>query len=252
MPSSFHHTIDATAMRRVFVFGDLHGCIRLLEEALIVHGYDPDQGDVAFGLGDLMDRGPAGLAEMNAFLDAHPEIRWVRGNHDDMLLRACQGDGGREQRQAGENLFFNGGRWIMDHLDDQTGMPNADAIAFAHRLNAMPVAITLLTPGGRRVGLVHAAVPADSWTDMVATLIGDTPEAGQMAWNCLWDRRAAELAIAEAEAGRTSVDWKVAGIDRVYYGHTIVKAPVRHGNQAWIDTGAFRSGTLTVIDLDQD
>lgn len=41
MPASrFHRIVDATAMRRVFVFADLHGCLDLLTAALIAHGYD--------------------------------------------------------------------------------------------------------------------------------------------------------------------------------------------------------------------
>lgn len=246
----FHATVDARDMHRVLTFGDVHGCLEVLNAALIAHGYDPEAGDVAIGLGDWMDRGPAGLAEMNAFLDAHPEIRWVRGNHDDMLLRACsEGEG---QHGAAENLYLNGGRWILDHMDETTGLPNVEAGALAYRLNAAPVAMTVLTPGNRRIGLVHAAVPADSWTSMVAALEGSDDEAGRMAWNCLWDRKAAYQAIGEAERGQSCDDWIVPGIDRVFYGHTPIKRPVRHGNQTWIDTAAFASGILTVIDLDHD
>ncbi len=96
-----HTVTDARRNRRVLVFGDVHGRLDLLEKGLRDEGYDPRMGDLAVGLGDWMDRGPATLAEMNAFLDRHPEIRWVRGNHDDLLRCACRPVGAEGQDRAG-------------------------------------------------------------------------------------------------------------------------------------------------------
>ncbi len=37
----------------------------------------------------------------------------------------------------------------------------------------------------------------------------------------------------------------------MFYGHTRTGTePVRHGNQSWIDTGAYRTGILTMVDAD--
>lgn len=246
----FHEILDLRDARRVLTFGDTHGCLELLAATLKANGYDPEAGDVAVGMGDWMDRGPAGLPEMNAFLDAHPRIKWVRGNHDEMLRSACYPDGRIDQDTSCYNLVRNGGGWAVDYSDDNTGLPDATLTRLADRLNDAPIAYTVLTPGGRRVGLVHAGVPAETWDEMVAALEGPDPAREAMAWDCQWMRKAAEYAIAEAARGMRCDDWIVPGIDRVVYGHTIVPAPINHGNQWWIDTGAFRTGTLTMLDLD--
>jgi serine/threonine protein phosphatase 1 len=244
-----HLVLDLSAARRVLAFGDVHGSLEVLTAKLDEMGFDAAAGDVAICVGDWMDRGPAGLVEMHDFLEANPGIRWTRGNHEDILRNACHAGGRRTMEKSAEDLVLNGGMWILDHLDHDA--PNAEAIAFADMLNAAPIAMTVLTPGGRRVGIVHAAVPADSWDDMVAVLEGPDPLREDMAFHCMWDRKAADMAIGTAENGTKLDDWIVPGIDHVFYGHTRTgREPVRHGNQSWIDTGAYRTGILTMVDVD--
>jgi serine/threonine protein phosphatase 1 len=246
-----HRLVDLRHARRIFVFGDVHGSLAVLIAMLLEVGFDAAAGDVAICVGDWMDRGPDGLVEVRAFLAANPGILWTRGNHEDILRNACH-EGGRHDSDTACNLLIrNGGSWITDHLGEDDDLPNAEAVAFADMLNAAPIAMTVLTPGGKRVGIVHAAVPADSWDDMVAALEGPDPAREDMSHHCMWDRKAADMAIGTAENGTKLDDWNVPGIDHVFYGHTRTGTkPVRHGNQSWIDTGAYRTGILTMVDVD--
>ena len=245
-----HRVLDLSAARRAFVFGDVHGRLDLLRAALAAVGFDGLAGDVAICVGDWMDRGPAGLTETRDFL-ATPGITWIRGNHEDILRNACHPGGRRTMDQSAEDLVRNGGMWIIDHVDMVRNAPDAEATAFADLLNDAPIALTVLTPGGARVGIVHAAVAADTWGDMVAALEGPDPAREDMAHHCMWDRVAADHAKALSKDGVRDRDWNVPGIDHVFYGHTIMReGPVRHGNQSWIDTGAYRTGNLTLVEID--
>lgn len=234
----------------MFAFGDVHGSLDVLKAKMAEVGFDGEAGDVGICVGDWMDRGPDGLVAVRDFLAANPAIRWTRGNHEDILRNACH-DGGRHDRdESGGILVMNGGMWILEHLGDDN-MPDAEVTAFADMLNAAPIAMTVLTPGGNRIGIVHAAVPADSWDDMVAALEGPDPAREDMSHHCMWDRKAADMAIGTAENGTRLDDWIVPGVDHVFYGHTRTGTePVRHGNQSWIDTGAYRTGILTMVDVD--
>ena len=248
-----HRLVDLRSARRVFVFGDVHSSLSVLVAKLAEVGFDAAAGDVAICLGDWMDRGPDGLVEVRDFLAANPAILSIRGNHEDILRNACHEGGRHDRNQSANILIRNGGSWICDHLEEQgdDDHPDAEATAFADLLNANPIAMTVLTPGGNRIGLVHAAVPAESWDDMVTALEGPDPMREDMAFHCMWDRKAADMAIGSAEHGTRLDEWIVPGIDHVFYGHTRTGTqPVRHGNQSWIDTGAYRTGILTMVDAD--
>lgn len=245
-----HRLVDLRHARRVLVFGDVHGSLAVLVAMLIEVGFDAAAGDVAICVGDWMDRGPTSMVEMRDFLRANPAILWTRGNHEDILRNACHEGGRLPKANSFHHLLKSGGDWMLDHLDDD-GTPDAEMTAFADMLNDAPIAMTVLTPGGNRIGVVHAAVPADSWDEMVAALEGPDPLREDMTRHCMWDRMGADMAIATAENGTRLDDWIVPGIDHVFYGHTRTgEKPVRHGNQSWIDTGAYRTGILTMVDAD--
>lgn len=245
-----HMIVDLSAARRAFVFGDVHGSLGVLKDALASVFFDASLGDVAICVGDWMDRGPAGLVETRDFLKANPAIRWTRGNHEDILRNACHEGGRRSIDDSAGDLIRNGGRWAFNHIDEDTGYADADLVAFADLLNDAPIAMTVLTPGGRRVGIVHAAVPHQSWDGMVAALEGPDPLREDMAFHCMWDRDAADMAIDRRDEGRP-FGYGVDGIDHVFHGHTKMgREPLTFGNVSWIDTGAYKTGVLTLLDID--
>ncbi|HHP0304193.1 TPA: metallophosphoesterase, partial [Acinetobacter baumannii] len=41
----------------------------------------------------------------------------------------------------------------------------------------------------------------------------------------------------------------VVGVDKIYFGHTVVKEPIQHQNCFFIDTGAVFGGVLTILEI---
>lgn len=220
-----HYTqrIDLTGSQgRALIIGDIHGCFDVLRAELAAVGYDPARDTLLF-LGDLVDRGPQS-AEFADWLH-HPR---VMGNHEAMVADAARGElGAIAHRRAGGDWF--------DAFD------GAERAAAARALAAAPLAIELVTPAGRTVGLVHADVAGDDWRDFYRALVtGPDDRAGEYA---LWSG----LRFDRATKGE---DVSVSGIDHVFFGHSEVDQPLTRGNCSWIDTGAAHSGRIAIIDAD--
>ncbi|AEG14536.1 metallophosphoesterase [Desulfofundulus kuznetsovii DSM 6115] len=77
-------------MSRILVVGDVHGCRHLLEAVLHRAGYNPDR-DRLILLGDYIDRGPdsKGTLELVRSLVNNGAVA-LRGNHEQMLLDAIR------------------------------------------------------------------------------------------------------------------------------------------------------------------
>jgi serine/threonine protein phosphatase 1 len=196
-----------------YAVGDLHGHCSLLVTRLEQRDFDPAR-DRLFAVGDLVDRGPESLACLELLQQSW--FHSVRGNHEAMMVDALLH--GRQY----DLWMLNGGEWIYEL--------NIDRVArLCDRLVAgLPYGIEIETPQGH-VGLIHAEVPHDDWH------LVESGDARTMLW-----------ARERLEQGRTD---PVRGIDQVVCGHTPVKTPVRLGNVHYIDTGAYFTGNLTLIEL---
>lgn len=270
-----HVTLDMSDARRLIVGGDVHGHLSRLIHALETIGYDADAGDRLVLLGDLLDRGPDVLA-IHEWLEANPTVVNLVGNHDEMLL-ASLGLRPMDRWNNPDNLDHNGGDWLRDFAlgfaeDEGSGMlvhrlkrwarthggvpPFIDGriVEFARRLARSPVAVTAITPGGRRVALVHADVPRPTWSRTVADLESPDPVLAQATRiSATWDRtlfdRMAKVANAGPEA-LARLDIGIGDVDHVFLGHSIVPEPMTAANLTWIDTGPYRGGPITTLDVD--
>ena len=83
--TSFDSRREAAPGARLFVCGDIHGCLGPLNERLDAIGFDKDR-DHLFALGDLVDRGPSYLRQLihglgegsgKAFQDEPNELRSI-------------------------------------------------------------------------------------------------------------------------------------------------------------------------------
>lgn len=72
-----------------FIIGDVHGCGDELEELIEIHDKDFPDHEI-LSIGDLYERGPKDEKVWAIFKERN--IRFVRGNHDDKLLRWCKGN----------------------------------------------------------------------------------------------------------------------------------------------------------------
>jgi serine/threonine protein phosphatase 1 len=76
---------------RLLVFGDIHGSIANLRRVLA--RVKPTLSDTLLFLGDYIDRGENSRAVLDLLmdLDQHFECVFLKGNHEDLFLRACDG-----------------------------------------------------------------------------------------------------------------------------------------------------------------
>jgi len=220
--------LSRNQMGRDFVVGDVHGAFDTIKRAMRLAHFDISK-DRLFVVGDLVDRGP-GSERVLQFL-AQPFVHAVRGNHDDDITQL-----GLDELRLLATVNWNGMGWISAVPDDRL-------LAIKSALSRLPIAMEIDTSRGR-VGLVHAEVPIGmDWHTFTAKLEeGDT--------GC----------ISSALTGRDRLQRQnasgVAGIDRLFVGHTIQWDGVRQlGNVYAIDTGAvFREiskdmGALTMANL---
>lgn len=213
---------------RDFIVGDIHGHFSRLTAHLGAIGFDPDEGDRLFSVGDLVDRGPESESVLQWL--AAPWFHAVQGNHEDMAIRWPNG-----HMDAG-NYMQNGGTWNVTKTRDES-LQYADALA------TLPIAIELETEAGL-VGIVHADCPCDSWQEFTAQLMAPDISRSRLkdiVTSAQWDRTRLEL---------PGVRGLVTGVRAVVVGHTPLDAPTWSDNVLHIDTAGWHpSGTgFTIID----
>jgi serine/threonine protein phosphatase 1 len=218
---------------RVYAIGDVHGRLDLLDALLARIAVD----DAARApcrtqrllLGDLVDRGPesAGVIERARELAAGG-ARILMGNHEEMFLRAIDGD-----VQALRVMLRVGGRETLLSY----GISEADFVASdCDELLALFIA---------RVPPEHIAFLRgfENWVQYGDYLFAHAgirpavPLEEQSPADLRWIRR--EFLDCEEDHGYV-----------VVHGHTISETVEERPNRIGIDTGAFASGRLTALGLE--
>lgn len=225
---------DLSHKRRTLVAGDIHGRFDLLKTRLEELEYDEALDQLVL-LGDLVDRGHL----------SHECLEWVRpgilrvlGNHEELVAMAAIFPH-HPHGYCRHELRKNGGAWFDD-------LSAEEMERHGRLLYNAPAALEITTAGGHTVGIVHAAVPGRDWADLrnkLSTLKDDKLEV--LKHDVIWERDQIETLLAKGET------WGITGISHVFFGHECVPQPLRHKNCSWIDTKAWKSGNLTVIDIDQ-
>lgn len=211
---------DRNTIGRDFAVGDIHGHFTRLQAALDAVGFDPER-DRLFSVGDLVDRGP----ESDKALEwlAKPWFHAVRGNHEDIAIRYAKGN----PVDPG-NYSANGGDWFMamDHMRQKE---------FGAAFDELPYAIEVETEGGI-VGLVHANVPTNDWSELPELLLFNRYTRDRV----MWDR-------GRIESMNTQT---VEGVRAVVVGHTPLERVTVLGNLHHIDTAGWHaSGHFTLLNL---
>lgn len=230
-----HLALDLSHKRRALVVADIHGEYEKLQAALDALNFDP-QVDALVSVGDLADRGPDSMASLH-WLE-QPWFHRIVGNHDVAPRLVLQGEISRyDFRQWG-------GDWCMD-------LPDEEIERVATLLEDAPVALTVTTPGGKRVGIIHADCGRD-WDQHLAAIATDSPRRMSATDMSLFSRNTIRDIQSRIREGlEIHPGWaRVAGIDHVFHGHTILPEPFTAANRSWIDTGAYKGGPMTVLDMD--
>lgn len=199
---------------RDFVIGDLHGCYDLLDAKLTEIDFDEDF-DRLFSVGDLVDRGPKNMECLR--LIEKPWFHSVMGNHESMMIDAVINNNRRDLWE------YNGGEWNGD-------VDQSELCDLAKKAKLLPYSITIEAVGGN-VGISHAQPPTSDWRDVLEPSERDI-------MTMLWSREAIKMS-----------GFEVGNIAYTVHGHTPVDKIIGVGNCLFIDTGAFYTGRLSMIQL---
>jgi len=217
--------------RLTYVVGDLHGRNDLLERAL--ERIEQDRAGVASDLvflGDFIDRGSESAEVLTRLATLEiPNVNAVclMGNHERMMLDFLD-----DPDRAGERWLRNGGvetlsSFIPGRTAPAAGQSRSEALrdrfrkALGPDLELWVRSLPLQWKSGT-LGCVHAMTdPAVSWEAQPAEIL-------------LWGRPTAR------QNPRFDGIW-------VAHGHTIVDEATAEQGHIALDTGAYRTGILTVL-----
>ena len=244
----------SVAPRSVFAIGDVHGRADLLaalhREVEAVVGESALKEPLVIHLGDYIDRGCRPLACLEMALDGLPSIETISlpGNHEQMMRHALEKEGVERDRILTVWLLSNGGDRVATELGMVDGLAavrtpdlfveklKARLSQRLDRFRAMPNHVRL---GGYL--FVHAGInPAIPLSEQLARPWGELVK-GDEDEDPLWVRGPFLLHGAAFEEGLI-----------VVHGHTIRDNPEIEANRIGIDTGAYRSGVLTCLELRGD
>lgn len=223
---------------RVFIIGDLHGCYDDLIRKLDEVGFNYDE-DLCLSVGDLVDRGPKSLDCFN--LVYRSWFKAVRGNHEQFCadyFEACANGVGDQLRDSHAS---NGGLWFYQLPDDVMRV-------IADEINNMPVAL-ILNRGDKKYLVVHGDLPFIwySLDDLKSGLSSSNQETYMNT--ILWGRKLIKN-IFNSDYHIKQFD----GVEKVYFGHTVIPEVKERLNYVFIDTGCvfkdqYPWAKLTMIEI---
>ena len=216
---NFVRSIKKNQLGRDFVVGDIHGCFDVLDSALLDIQFNTAK-DRLFSVGDIIDRGRHS-AKCLEYLDKN----WfyaVTGNHEQMAIDYMLHGVDEECYRS------NGGQWLINNTDP------FERDRFLSAFASLPIIIEVETDFGM-VGIVHAECPTSNWSALKSGLI-NPKTSYHLTQACLWNRKVIyDLCTKPVE-----------DVHAIYCGHTIVGSAQVRGNHHFIDTGAFKTGRLTI------
>ena len=223
--------------QRAYVVGDVHGRLDLLEQLLDQIHRDlearrPDKVLVAF-LGDLIDRGPSSAQVVERLRTyRHDGVRpiFLLGNHEEVLLRLVRG----ETDLISGWLKFGGAQCLESYGADPF------AIASAPPETAL-ASIRQAIPAGH-VEFLRSFADTCRFGDYLFVHAGIRPGVAldqQRQSDLRWIRE--PFLLDDSDHGFV-----------VVHGHTITNGTDERPNRIGIDTGAYRTGTLTALAIEDD
>lgn len=220
---------------RYYVIGDIHGRLDLYEA--LIAAIERDDADALESdthvvlLGDLVDRGPdsAGVVERTRAWQKERDVRVLAGNHEEMFLNAFR------KPEILRHFLKHGGRETI--LSYGLSKKKFSAMTLDELFDELPC----LIPREER--------------DYIASF-----ENMIIAGDYLFAHAGIDPAVPIAEQKRSDLLWirdrfldHSGPLDKVVvHGHTIFGQVMDCGNRIGIDTGAFRSGVLTALVLEDD
>jgi calcineurin-like phosphoesterase family protein len=221
---------------RAYAVGDVHGRLDLLEEMLAlieadVRGRRKAKTVLVF-LGDLIDRGPQSAEVVERLRLYSPEFArtvFLMGNHEEVMLRVLSG----EVELLDDWLKFGGAECVRSYGPDPDALKRMRPAAALEQLKS--------------------AVPK-AHVDFIRSF-ADTLSFG----NYLFVHAGIRPGVALADQAQRDMRWiRHPFLDDerdhgclVVHGHTIGRNVDERPNRICIDTGAYRTGVLTALGIEE-
>ena len=221
---------------RVYAVGDVHGHLDLLDDLLLqIHNDIADKPCPAVSivfLGDLIDRGPASAQVIERLLNPDMPARCVflAGNHEEIFLRVLSAEPG----VAYDWLGFGGDTCVESYGLTPSALSVMDEQAIADLLTS--------TIPARHIEFVKGfsdTVRSGDYVFVHAGIRPGIPIDEQSSHDLRWIRN------------EFLNDGKDHGF-MVIHGHTISDGVDERVNRIGIDTGAYQTGALTALALEDD
>ncbi len=201
-----------TESERIFIIGDIHGCLGALQRLMDKIDWDPERDGLIF-IGDYIDRGrdPKGVIDFLIRLSSmSPHVQCLMGNHEDLFLNYLEGG------DLSLYLFNGGGTTLKSY-----GIYDGADISQEHLdfLRSLKLIIEL-----DDYLLVHAGFRP--WVDI----------REQSTHDLLWIRE--PFIHSDYDFGK-----------RVIFGHTPFSVPLVMDNKIGLDTGAVYGNRLTCLEI---
>ncbi|MDJ0822397.1 MAG: metallophosphoesterase family protein [Paracoccaceae bacterium] len=209
----------------IFVVGDIHGQLEMLESALAVIDSDPAAGAPVVFVGDYLDRGPDSKGVVARLMQGQAEGRpWIclMGNHDRYLLRFLQDPAYRDPRTSAGLDWLSpriGGRQTLAsygvdahperalkdiHTDALAAIPQAHVDWIANLPLCHETDAHIFAHAGIRPGVPLEDQEEDDLLWIRGTFLDDPRDHGRL----------------------------------VVHGHTAIECPQHYGNRLNMDGGA--------------
>lgn len=223
---------------RIYTIGDIHGRLDLLSEMLGMIASDatdaPELEKHIVYLGDYVDRGMESREVLDVLVSDQPygfEKSYLKGNHEDAMIQFLDGDndGSMWLQFGGIATMASYGVYLHEDGSREERLMEAREMLLA-RLPEDHLTFLRLLENSIGFGdyfFVHAGVRPG------VALDAQTPQ--DMMW--IRDR------FLNSGADHSKI---------VVHGHTISDSPVVRANRIGIDTGAYASGRLTCLVLEDD
>ncbi|UCG05639.1 MAG: serine/threonine protein phosphatase [Desulfobacterales bacterium] len=203
-------------MNKIFAIGDIHGCVDKLKALMEKIPVDCVNDTLIF-IGDYIDRGPGSFDVVDYLVELkkrHPDIVFLKGNHEDMLQKYLEGT-------DRFTYLFNGGQRTLDSYLNRQNKSEFSPIPSNHLDFYKSLVLHYQT---------------EDYLFVHAGLRENVPLDKQNPEELLWIRE--DFIYSKFDFGK-----------RVVFGHTPFAEPLLLPNKIGIDTGAVYGNQLTCVQL---
>ena len=231
-----HEKTTGTDGVRIYAVGDIHGRVDLLDALLKRIDADLEQNPISVGievyLGDYIDRGPASREVIDRLVARNRTFRavFLKGNHESYLTEFATNPSILEDWQQ-----FGGVETLMSYGI----VPSIDTSADAQARLAAAFDQALPASHRRFLSNLKLSFTCGDFFFVHAGVRPGIPLTKQREDDLLWIRQ--DFLLCEEEFSKIIV-----------HGHTPVPEPDIRPNRINIDTGAYATGRLTCLKLEDD